>query len=109
MIAAMFLVTALMSYIFTSTQDEGVGGGEEDEEGEETKARGKGKATPTTAVSNEGAADSDMTEPQKSSATRTKRTVDAAGKRSFAPLKFAHMRMCFLERCIQDGYLYLLL
>ena len=78
----MFLVTALMSYIVTSTQDEGVGGGEE---GEETKARGKGKATPTTAVSNEGAADSDMAGLGKSSATRTKRTVDAAGKRLFAP------------------------
>ena len=83
MIAAMFLVTAFMSYIVTSTQDEGVGGGE-DEEGD-AKARGKGKATPTTAVSNEGAADSDMPGPVKSSATRTKRTVDAAGKRSFAP------------------------
>lgn len=86
----MFLVTALLSYIVTSTQDEGVGGGEEDEEGEETKAtakaRGKGKATPTTTVSNEGAADSDMPEPGKSSATRTKRTVDAAGKRNVCTL-----------------------
>ena len=89
MIAAMFLVTALMSYIFTSTQDEGVGGGEEDEEGEETKARGKGKATPTTAVSNAGATDSDMARLGKIGATRTKRTVEAAGERSFAPyLKF---------------------
>lgn len=81
----MFLVTALMSYIVTSTQDEGFGGGE-DEGGEETKARGKGKAIPTTAVSNEGLADSDMAGLGKSTATRTKRTVDAAGKRSFAPL-----------------------
>ena len=57
------------------------------ENNERKKARGKGKATPTTTlVSNKGTAASGMSGPGNSSAIGAKCTVDAAGKRTFAPL-----------------------